>query len=270
MKSSKLISTAVLGALAFSANAQAETNYKKAYQEPTRGFFLEHGKVNNSGKASLELHSGAATIDNGGGIRLGLPGAELILNSGLTNSGSTIAASSANDATIKFSLPPLGNDDGENSNFDWAILTGISSLKSDAPIANNSDQLHFKVGIAATLQADAATITIAPSIRYVSNDASKLTPATNTNGTFFELGLGGYLGLIDTEAGLFSAGLELNITTQDNVDNQLTLGARWAYNENINIDIIPVVLNNNNIRTPTSNSDDTVGLPGLVRLNVAF
>lgn len=262
MKSSKLISTALLGTLAFSASSQAETNYKKAYQEPTRGFFLEHGKVNQSGKASLELHSGAATIDNGGGIRLGLPGAELILNNGLTNSGSTLISNTSNDATVKFGLPALSKDNSETNNFDWALLAGISSLDSDIP---NTDQLHFKVGVAATLQADAATITIAPSIRYVSNDATKNTGITDTNGTFFELGLGGYLGLIDTEAGLFSAGLELNITTQDNVDNQLTLGARWAYNENFNIDIIPLVLNNNS----TANND-VMGLPGLVRLNVAF
>ena len=78
--------------------------------------------------------------------------------------------------------------------------------------------------------------------------------------TFLELDLGGYVGLIDTQAGLFSAGIEAVITTEDDVDNSVALGMRWAYNNRLTLDIVPVVLGN----------DDITGIPGIVRLNVNF
>ena len=238
----------LIACCAASPTLSAEEASKPTYSAPTRGFFLEQGTVNTGKRASLELHSGAAAIDSGGGIRLGLPKMELILNTGMNNSGTN----GSNDAMVKWALPPLNEDHKESENFDWAFIGGLSQFDDD-----NTNQIHLRFGVSATLRADAATFTLAPSFRYVDDDID--------DETFFELGLGGYLGVIDTAAGLFSVGTELNITTQDNMDSQLTLGGRWSYSERINIDIIPVVLNNNS----AANSDIN-GLPGLVRLNVVF
>ena len=43
-------------------------------------------------------------------------------------------------------------------------------------------------------------------------------------------------------------------------DNTFALGLKWAYSERVHIDIVPLVHTN----------DEMLGIPGLVRLNMAF
>lgn len=267
----KLFIYSVLSVSMIAGSVKAETTTpKKQYQEPTRGFFIEHGTVSGQGNVSVELHSGSNGLNSGGGIRLGLENSELIINNGLGanhglggNNGSAINA--ANSLTYKWALPDL-NTSKENRNRDvskqensskinWALLGGISQIDIDTP--NNANDIHFTnlmLGVAVTVKADAATFTLSPRLVHANSSGNA------SDDTFVEAGLGGYVGLIDTTSGLFSLGLEANFTTQDNTDNQLALGGRWAYNERINIDIVPVILQDS----------DLMGVPGLVRLNVVF
>lgn len=218
----------------------------KAYQEPTRGFFIEHGVVAASGKASVELHSGSDNFNSGGGIRLGLPNAELILNSGFD-------VYDTNEVLLKWALPRQNKEGTKTTPLNWAVLAGIShtDIDGDQP-GNDVTVSSVKLGLAITVKADAGLFTATPKLIYADDDID--------DDTFFELDLGGYVGLIDTQAGLFSAGIEATFTSEDDVDNSVALGMRWAYNERLTLDFVPVVLSD----------DDLTGIPGLVRLNVNF
>ncbi len=244
MKKQPLTCSLIAACLATSTYTLAEP-YKKAYTPPSRGFFLEQGRVNSGEQVSIELHSGADSLENGGGIRLGLPQAELILNNGLAFSNG-----SSNDASLKWQLPPIKSGEQQTTEpFRWAFITGLSLINFDD---SNNDQTSMKLGVAATITADAATFTLAPSLVY--------SDIADNSDSFLELGFGAYAGLIDTESGLFSIGAELNISTQEDRDTSALLGARWSYNERINIDLIPLMFSNN----------DMLGLPGVIRLNALF
>ncbi|KZY30668.1 hypothetical protein A3752_12960 [Oleiphilus sp. HI0081] len=224
----------------------AEEPFKKAYTPPSRGFFLEQGKVNTGDHISIDLHSGANGLQNGGSIRLGLSQAELILNSGLGLN----TASTGNDVSLKWGLPPIRSGDQQTTDqFAWSLVTGLSVIDFDN---SNNDQTNLKLGVAATISADAATFTLTPSLIY--------SDIADNSDTFLELGLGAYAGLIDTESGLFSIGAEVVMSTQDDSDTTALVGTRWSYNERVNIDIIPMIFSNS----------DILGIPGLVRLNVVF
>jgi len=246
-----LMSLSVLTFSTLSTQAMAEkTPLKKAYQEPTRGFFIEHGVVAPSGRASVELYTGSnelnALMSSGGGIRLGLPNAELILNSGFDEYDS-------NEALLKWALPRQNKEGTKQTPLHWSVLAGVSHTDIDREAAGADTTLtSLKLGLAMTVQADAGLFTATPKLVYADNDVD--------SDTFVELDLGGYVGLIETEAGLFSAGVEAIFTSEDNRDNSFALGMRWAYNERLTLDIVPVVLSNN----------DLTGVPGLVRLNVNF
>mgnify|MGYP003627346775 FL=1 len=224
---------------------------KKAYQEPTRGFFLEHGTVAASGQASVELYSGASDVSqgegrkSGGGIRLGLSNGELILNSGLNDYDES-------SALLKWSLPRENAEGTKSTPLLWSLLVGAGYNNVDETDNSSKVTKNFKLGISATIKADAGTFTASPKIVYADDDVN--------DDTFLELDLGAYVGIIETEAGLFSVGAEVLMTTADNIDNTIALGARWLYNERINLDIVPVIFSNS----------DLVGIPGLVRLNIAF
>lgn len=247
-----LISLSVVSIGSFSATLLAEqVTPKKTYQEPTRGFFLEHGMVAGAGQASVDLHTGSDFITadegtrSGGGIRLGLSGGELILNSGLNTYDE-------NSALLKWGLPRENSDGTKKTPVYWSLLAGLGHTKIDLDTGGDVKQTNLKLGISATIKADAGLFTASPKIVYTDGDIF--------DDTFLELDLGAYVGIIETEAGLFSVGAEALITTADNRDNTIALGGRWLYNKRINLDIVPFVFSNN----------DLVGIPGLVRLNVTF
>lgn len=232
----------------FAASAFAETpaQLKKNYNEPTRGFFIEHGTVSQQGEVSIELNTGSGDISNGGGIRLGLPNAELIINSGFDSNG-------ANSALLKYAMKDVKTSkDSRNessSAIQWALLGGVSQFD----IEDGEHSTSAILGVAATVSADAGTFTLSPKLIHSSQSNAD-------SDTYIDLDLGAYVGVIDTVSGMFSLGIEGMITTQDDVDNSFAFGGRWAYNERVNIDIVPLVLQDN----------DLSGVPGLVRLNVVF
>lgn len=237
-----LLTAAVVSA-GFSNVSFAEQNARASYSEPTRGFYVEHGTVAPNRQASVELHSGTDNIDAGGGVRLGLPGAELILNSGLNDYDE-------NQVLVKYAMDDLRLSSSEGHPFHWALTGAVSHTDLEGPNgATVLDQTNFKLGAAMTVNADAGTFTMAP--RFVYADG------TERDDEFLELDLGAYVGIIDTQVGLFSAGIEALLTSADNTDNTYTFGVRWAYDQKLNIDIVPLVY-----------SDlELLGVPGLVRLN---
>ncbi len=241
-RSTSLLFTLPLTFATLSSQAQ---EYNKPYQEPSRGFFIEHGSVKTGEYSSLEFHTGAAELDTGGGIRLGLPQAELIINSGLNTYDFA-----TNEVMLKWGMPTEKNTEREHTEFSWALIGEIGTINRQ----DNTDQTNIKLGAAATIKADAGTFTLAPYLVFADSDNG------GTDDTFLEVELGAYIGIIDTQSGLFSAGFEAFYSGEDDIDEQFALGARWMYNETINIDIVPLIYNNNDLR----------GIPGLVRLNVVF
>ena len=235
------------------------------YHEPTRGFYIEHGEVAPARKASVELQTGrdiggAHETNMGGGIRLGLSGGELLINSGLGDYDQ-------NELMLKWGLPAMSG----GSTVNWAVLGGISHMdaEDDQNPNNEFEQTNLKAGVAFTIRADAGVFTIAPMLVYADGETRPAGGPANEeiDDTFLELGLGAYVGLVDTSAGKFSIGAEAIITTQDEVygsnddkDNTFALGLKWAYSERVHIDIVPLVHTN----------DEMLGIPGLVRLNMAF
>jgi len=240
-----LYSALSMSFMAASAFAETPAPHKKQYNEPTRGFLIEHGTVSGQGKASVEFHTGSDELNAGGGIRLGLAQAELIINSGLNGYDE-------NEALLKWGMSDLNLN---QTPVHWALIAAVSHLDVDYDNGQEFDRTHIKLGAAATMSADAATFTLAPQLVYADSDE-----AGETDDTFIEIGLGGYVGVIDTPTGLFSLGAELILTSEDDMDNTFALGGRWAYNEQLNIDIIPAIFS----------EGDLMGVPGLVRLNIAF
>jgi len=215
---------------------------KKQYNEPTRGFFIEHGTVSKQGQVSLELNTGSGNFDNGGGIRLGLPNSELIINSGFDANGS-------NSALLKYEMKDFKTSNNSSNAIQWALLGGVSQFD----VENGTHNTSAVLGVAATVGADAGTFTLSPQLVHSNSSSTE-------SDTYVNVDLGAYVGVIDTASGLFSLGVEGIFTTQDNTDNTFAFGGRWAYNERVNIDIVPLILQDN----------DLTGFPGLVRLNVMF
>lgn len=239
------LALAILSCAMTAQMAYAESTLPtRTYIEPTRGFFIEHGNVTNVGQASVELHTGSDDFNSGGGIRLGLPGAELIINSQLSTYDE-------NELLIKLEMSDVRPSE-HSSAINWALIGAVSHEDIEPDKGTANDQTNIKAGFAATINADAGTFTLAPRFVYTDGDIK--------DDTFVEAGLGAYVRLIQTKAGLFSAGIEGIFTTEDNKDNSYAFGARWSYNDRLNIDIIPLIYSDS----------DLIGVPGMVRLNVAL
>lgn len=232
--------------LLLSAESFAD-NHAQKYNEPTRGFFIEHGMVSGKGKVSAELHSGSDDVDSGGGIRLGLPNAELIINSG-------ISAYDGNEVKLKWGLPDLLEQSSQSdAEFDFAAIVAVSHVDNEDENGNKgTDQTNAKIGAAATVAVDAATFTLTPALVYVDGNIKE--------DTFVTTDVGAYVGIIDTHSGLFSMGVEALFTTEDDIDHSYAIGGRWAYNERVTLDFVPFVFS----------KGDRIGFPGMVRINAGF
>ena len=225
----------------FATLAHAENNdFSQNYQAPSRGFIIENGTVSGLDRVSAELYSGSGNLNTGGGIRLGLSNAELILNS---NSN----ANNQNDLLLKWAMKDYKLNAETSHVINWSALGGISHVDTDT-----IDSFSFQFGASATIDADAASFTVTPTLVHID--------INDIDDTYINLGLGAHVGVIDTLSGLFSLGAEAIITTQDDQDDLFAFGARWSYNERVNIDLIPLVLGGTDLK----------GLPGMVKLNIVF
>ncbi|MDX1456176.1 MAG: hypothetical protein R3276_01230 [Marinobacter sp.] len=212
-------------------------------REPTRGFLLEHGYLSGSGNASVDLFTGTGDLSTGGGIRLGVPGAEVIFNADLSDS-------STNEAMVKYGLPDLSV--GEGGTLNWSALAGVAHIDSEDENGNTGqDFTNFLFGATATLNMDMVRLTAQPQLIFADDERDD---------TFFEFGLGADFVLADTEVGRFRPMVEAVITTEDDADNTIVAGVRWIYNQRLTLDVVPLYYSD----------DEFNSLPGAIRLNAAF
>ncbi|MDC0662083.1 hypothetical protein [Marinobacter sp. SS21] len=221
----------------------AQDGQASALREPTRGFLLEHGFLSGSGNASVDLFTGSGDLTTGGGIRLGVPGAEIIFNADLSDSAT-------NEALVKYGLPEFRV--GQNRAVSWAALAGIAHIDSEDEDGNTrQDFTNFLFGATASLRVDSIRFTAQPQL-IVADD--------NRDDTFFELGLGADFVLADTEVGRFRPLVEAVITTEDDADNTVVAGVRWIYHQRLTLDVVPLFYADGEFNS----------LPGAIRVNAAF
>lgn len=255
MKTSLSKLTVGVMAASLSAGALAQTDYN----EPTRGFFLERAGTADNGLAAVDLRSGAAgNQDFSGGVRLGLPNSELILNQRQFSPNMN-----QNEGILKFGLPAIDLDGGNQ--VDWSVYGGISHLDPD----NGDSTTNIMGGMALTADIEGFLLNFNPQLVF--DDAAP----DEGDDVYFDLGFGAHYALPETSFGTFAPGAEFNLTTRDNaagdgVDPQFMLGVRWLYNEHVTLDLA-MVNNNPGDRSATSSDAPTaISIPGFVRLNVAF
>lgn len=215
---------------------------------PSRGFMLERGTVNQR-TASVDLVTGFSEINGtAGGIRLGLPQSELILNSGLDGF-------SASEAVLKWGL---GNIEfGAPAPVRVAVYGGIAhtDIELEDEFGNDVefDYTNLVLGGAFTMETPDVILNFNPAL-VLADDVR--------DGNIINLGFGAHLKLPATSVGSFQPGIEFMYVSGGDVldDNRLTLGARWIYNERITLDFSFV----------TRGPIDVTGIPGIVRINAAF
>lgn len=224
---------------------EAVQSIESKYNEPTRGFFIEHASVNPTGKASVELHNGNDLFGSGGSVRLGLTQAEVIINN-------NVLLPDTNEVLVKWAMDDFAlNAKQSEQKVNWSILGGLGHQDIDGD-GVDAKQTNLTLGVIASTDIDAVTFSMAPKLVIADGDT--------TDDTYINIDVGAYIGLVDTKAGLFSVGFESIVTTEDDVDNMFFLGGRWAYNEHLNIDVVPFAFGDT----------DILGVPGLIRVNAAF
>src|SRR5690554_386606 len=219
----------------FAGAALAVAISSAAVAEPTRGFSIEHGTIAEKGAVSVELADGVNGF--GAGVRAGMEKFEVVVNSG------QVGSAASTDAIIKFALP---NIDGLSElKHSWSAFGGWSYYDNEV-----IDYLNLSAGIAFTAEVDALSFTITPAL--VVDDA--------IDETYLNIGMGAYFDLGETAYGSFKPGAEVIVSTLSDMDTILNLGVRWGINERVNVDLVPVQIGN----------QDTLSLPGQIRLNASF
>ncbi|MFO7787120.1 MAG: hypothetical protein R6W87_05005 [Halospina sp.] len=253
------VTTLAITTAAASTGALAQD---RNYNDPTRGFMLERGTTAPNREASVDLRTGGDQ-DFSAGVRLGLPGSELVLNHRRIN-----PRTSQNEALLKVGLRPL--QAGDNVVIDWAAYGAFAHYDSDDAQQQGYTEestTNLGAGAAFTTEVDRFILNFNPEL--VIDDGAR----NEASDAYLNLGIGAHYALPETDFGRFEPGFEVNVTTRedrvgDSVDPSLMLGTRWLYNENVTLDISMIQA------TPdTDGSADAsteVSIPGYVRLNVAF
>lgn len=228
-------------ALAFTqAVAQTPVNY----QEPSRGFLLERGQIAAPKSFSVDLSSGVDGGSNTGGVRIGIPYSELIINSALNGDND------ANEIALKWGLPELLL--GDTARLDWAVYGGLAHIDIEDNTGNDTDYTNVVIGTALTMEQEGLILNLNPELEFADDQRDD---------TIFNLGFGAYYNLFDTEYGRFQPGIEVTaVSGGDDDDTVVDVGMRWMVNENITMDFVAIH------RGPT----DVTSVPGVVRLNAAF
>lgn len=251
--------TLTVATATLSAGAVAQT---QGYNEPTRGFMLERGATAPNKEASVDLRTGGDQ-DFAGGVRLGLPGSELVLNHNRIN-----PRTSQNEALFKVGLRPLKM--GDDVNVNWAAYGAFAHYDSDDAAQQGNypedSTTNMGAGAAFTADIDQFILNLNPEVIY-DNSAQR-----DASDVYMNLGFGAHFALPETDFGRFEPGVELNVTTRedrfgDSVDPSFMVGTRWMYNENVTLDVSMIQA------TPENGFADAsteVSIPGYVRLNVAF
>lgn len=224
------------------------------YNAPTRGFTLERGTIAEEGSAAVDLATGMGGMGDinqlggtSGGIRLGTPGSEVIINQ-----SNMSGAGTGTDMFVKAGMQPL---DLEGNRIDWNVYGGLSFVDIDPDGQNQPDTDYYNIGAGAAFTMDIDRLKLNVNPELVLDDSQ---PDRDTR---FEFGFGAHYQLPDTEFGRFSPGIEYTVISADvQDDNLLTAGTRWSFNDRISMDFMVLA----------DAGTTTFGLPGFVRLNAAF
>lgn len=238
--SGKIIPLAAMVAFIGMGGAQAQTGGESS--APTRGFALERGTVASEDTFSVDLATGA--FNTGGGIRIGLPNSELLLNQNLHGAG-------ANEGVLKWRMSRFEIGDGKPVL--WALYGGIAHIDDDA----GQDYTDFVFGGAFTTETENAIFDFNPEL--------VLTDSDPNNSTALNLGFGAHFKMPENRIGRFQPGAEIVfINGPDNDDTEITLGVRWLFHDRATLDLAVVNLSVN------GTNRDINGIPGIARLNVVF
>jgi|SRR5690625_1552404 len=207
------------------------------HAEPSRGFILERGTVADLGEASVDLRTGS--VDTSGGVRLGLPRSELVLNSSLEGG-------SRNDIALKWNFGTLNL--GTSAPLQTAGYVGLSHFD----LEGTDSETNFVVGGAFTMEWSDFLLNFNPSLMVADDDR---------DANIINLGVGAHLKLARISFGEFQPGVEfVYVNGGDFDDNLLSLGTRWIYNDRLTLDFSIV----------TNGARDLTSIPGVIRLNAAF
>lgn len=253
MKPEKFHRTLAAGSIAAAGifiSAVAPAAELPRYLEPTRHLTVERGLVAENRDFMVDLATGGA-LDVGGGIRMGLPVGELLLNSAI--SGRNTNNLQANEATFKFGLPRI-NTGNRDVRLHTAAYAGLAHIDVD----EGPDFTNVVIGAAATALVQGVMLTVSPEIEFADDQRDD---------TIFNLGLAAAYTFDETGFGRFQPNIEYVLVEggdddfdKDVDDDLLHLGVRWLFKENVTLDFIMLA----------NGPDDITSVPGIVRLNVSF
>lgn len=224
--------------------------------QPTRGFLIENGNTAANKSASVDLGVGEGYTT--GALRLGVKQAEVIFTAEKSDS------IESTEGLVKFSLPALqGLAELKHS---WAVYGGLSAASYKYQ-SNQNDSSHFNLitGLAFTANVEQLEFTINPELIINTNNQkdNKNTGYDDKSDTYVNLNLGAYYNVLNTEYGSFKPGAEVLISSRSGAKTGIAAGVRWEFNERINLDVLPLYVNN-------SKNDDQYSIPGQLRLNASF
>jgi hypothetical protein len=208
-----------------------------AQAEPTRLFSQETAEVSKEVSVDLDYLGSNGLA---GGLRIGAFGGEVLVNSkhnlDLANSG----FSGGNIGYKRMIIPNLA-------------LYGILAHDNPDGAPSTTD---FAIGAAYTMRIQ--QLLLNANLEYVTDDDG-VNGRGDESTMFIKLGAG-YA--IPSTAGRFTLIGELVLEDNDALDTVFNLGVRWEVRRNINVDFVVV-----NDRGDNGGNN---GLPGAVRLNIAF
>lgn len=230
-----------------------------ARAEPSRGFTQERASVANPRTLSVDLSTNEPPGGSRGAVRLGVFGGELILNEGLMtplagqpDNPRTGSLPGGNDAVYKVRLgSPL-----LRSGMKLAVYGGMAYNDYTTPTGNNRSNTNVGLGGALTWRLRHWILNFNP--QAVADDANNGAVLNLDTGAFYRLDGGG-------DRGAFELGGEydyLHSYGDIHADDVLALGVRWLFKRNVTLDFM--LLRNN------LNGSRARGVPGMMRLNVAF
>lgn len=230
--------------LFFAAAAALAGTFAQA--EPSRLFAQELGEVSKDISVDLDYATG---ISNGlaAGVRIGALGGEVLVNS----------KTALDLAQSGFDAPNVGYKRALGPR--TAVYGILSYHKEEAPGpgANPPARTNFAIGAAYTMHQRNLILTVNP--EFVTDDGGA-NGRGDENTIFIKAGVGYIAG---QRYGRITLIGEVIGENNDNLGTVFNLGLRWEPRRNITLDAVVV-----NDRGSRGGSD--TGVPGMIRLNVAF
>lgn len=229
------LSTIALGGLV------AASMSTSAYAEPTRTFFTETADVAAKGTVSLDMEYPFSTGGSGTGVRIGGMGGEILLNNRNTPAGGEeefLSTSIGYKKVIQKNLAAYGI---------------LSYINDDAQVEAYTD---FALGVAYTLPMNNIRLNINAEI--LTDDSESLRTET----TIFVKGAL----QVDMSQALENTSVIVEVALEDNdaLETGMALGFRWQPSKRVTTDLI-IYADDGNLA-----GDTVTGIPGYIKLNIAF